>query len=50
MSADQMPENISMIGCFAGETVNAAVCPVGRIIPDHVKKNLDVCLHRTGKE
>ena len=50
MSSSQTLVDIDFITDFSMEMVNAAVCPVERVIPDSVKKQLDEYLGRKRKE
>ena len=49
MSMDQMLKDIAFITAFTRRMADAAVCPVGREIPDNVKKELDEYLFRKRK-
>lgn len=46
MSGEQTEKDIEFICAFADRMVNAAICPVGREIPENVKKKLDYYLCR----
>lgn len=46
MSAAQMVKDIDFIASFSVDMACAAVCPVERVIPDNVKKELDEYLGR----
>ena len=46
LSMEQMEKDVAFIAEFTRRMANAAVCPVGREIPDQVKQKLDVYMFR----
>lgn len=49
MSMKQLQKDIDFLYTFTDRMANAAVCPVGRTIPDEVKKELDEYMSRKRK-
>ncbi len=49
LSMEQLEQDIAFIAEFTRRMANAAVCPVGREMPDSVKKQLDEYLFRKRK-
>ena len=50
LSMDQLQKDIGFIAEFTRRMAQAAVCPVGREIPENVKKELDEYLYRKRKD
>ena len=50
LSMDQLQKDIDFIAEFTRRMAQAAVCPVGREIPENVKKELDEYLYRKRKD
>ena len=47
---DQLQKDIGFIAAFTRRMACAACCPVARVIPDNVKKDLDEYLFRKRKD
>lgn len=50
LSMDQLQKDIGFIAAFTRRMACAACCPVARVIPDNVKKDLDEYLFRKRKD
>lgn len=49
MSMQQLQKDIEFLNVFTDRMANAIVCPVGREIPENIKKELDEYLNRKRK-